>query len=80
MKLEIYPKSGKVRGVCFVCGKSTKLNIHGECSQIADAERKKVAKGKPQSRDSYERGARKATKKKYSAGELPGLSPKDLEV
>jgi hypothetical protein len=80
MKLEIYPKGDKIRGICFICGKSTKLNIHKGCSEIADKLRKQVAHGQAQSRDSIERGARKTSKKKYSAGELPGLSPKDLEV
>lgn len=35
-------KSKEKLGVCAVCGKSTKLNIHQNCGQTNDMSRKKV--------------------------------------
>lgn len=36
------------RGFCYICGKSTKLNIHQDCSKEAEKRLKKDKRQKPE--------------------------------
>ena len=62
----------KKTGVCFVCGKSTKLLVHQECGKAMDAAKKgnKVAFDKIDQQQ-HETARHNVAKKQYAAGYVP---------
>ena len=68
------------RGECFICGKSTKLNIHQACGLEAEKRHSETMLANRVSVSSDLAYRRARAKKNYLSGGLPGLSSKDLEV
>lgn len=69
------PKPWASKGKCYVCGRSTQLNIHSDCGKKVDQakERKVVASigEKTFNQLQLEKGQRNRMKKKYAAGYVP---------
>jgi hypothetical protein len=59
MKLKLYNPTG----LCFICGKPTKLLIHTPCGKIVDESNKKLAK--------YKKAKAKRNQDKYKKGIFP---------
>jgi hypothetical protein len=71
MKLYSWPRS---TGKCFVCGKSTKLHIHQQCSAAANAKRDEPRNSAvPTTQRQYDESQRKRHAKDYVAGKLPAF-------
>ena len=47
-------KQGKECGKCYICGESTKLNIHAVCGKAAQKRRKEMGKHKAQKSKVYD--------------------------
>lgn len=56
-------------GKCFVCGRSTKLLIHGECGKKGEQQRVAETNVSPKARRRIYKSARKA----YCEGRLPAF-------
>ena len=68
------------RGLCFICGKSTKLFIHQACGLEAERRQKEEKEPSGASLVKIRERNKEKTRNKYLSGILPGLSSKDLEV
>ena len=60
------------KGLCFVCGKSTRLNIHAKCSKSIDAAKIKEKTGFGTFNQKHKQtSTRNAAKRNYGKGRLP---------
>lgn len=65
----------KSTGKCYICGKSTKLNIHKKCGESVDAAKKArvvyESKHGPINQQNSENSRHNSTKKKWASGYIP---------